>query len=372
MSINKSLEHSKSFFLTTFLIPRRAKDYPIMEEHDWERLLGEDPWIITKQLEKDGLVKRASLAQHIDRKFTLDELKHIANEKGISVAGRKEELILRLVTSDSRKMWELASEENVFECSEKGLEVATQYLNGFSQDNKSLLQSLKITKEQLLIWVKWILAAAAAGVIGNRADDVLLKLSELIEHISLSPDIYEVTPTEPPTPRNNPSAVPDYFQRLVNPYSCIEENGMKFYFIDQVILGRLVNFAKMKEYEEGLVVSVRQADSNMFILFNFFVQLNPLTISNQLVFHTNLDSIPKVPSLMQIKIMVEPIPEVLFERGWKASAIMYSWCCSGVHGNYPLLLAKYFNGLMTEKEKTKFVDELGRIVIPVYSIEPIS
>lgn len=122
MTINNSLEHSKLFFLTTFLIPRRAKDYPIMAENDWELLLGDNPWVITNQLEKDGFVKRSSLAQHIDRKFTLDELKNLASQNGLSGLGRKEEVILRLITSDSSKMWEIASEENIFECSEKGLE----------------------------------------------------------------------------------------------------------------------------------------------------------------------------------------------------------------------------------------------------------
>lgn len=211
---------------------------------------------------------------------------------------------------------------------------------------------------------------AAAGVIGNRADDALLKFSEFLEHISISKDVPKVSPVESLTPHNNSPAFPDFIQKILQPYSYIEENGMQFYFIDQLIAGKVVNFANLEEYE-GLVVSIQQADSNMFILLNFFVQPNPLIISNQLIFHTNLDNIPKTSFKMRVRIMVEPIPRIVIEKGWRTSEIMYSWCCSGVDGTYPLLLAKYFDGLMSENEKIKFVDKLGKIVIPVYSIEPI-
>ena len=211
MSINRSVEHLKAFFLTTFLIPRRAKDLPIMAADEWERLLGNDPLVITKQLEIDGFVKRSSLAQHLDRIFTLEELKHLASQKELSISGRKEEVILRLITDDLEKMWELASDENVFECSEKGLGLATQYIQGISRNKTTLLQKLKITKEQLLIWPKWILAAASAGVLGNRTDDALMELSEYIKQTHLSTN----APAATATPRLYDSMPPAASQQRI-------------------------------------------------------------------------------------------------------------------------------------------------------------
>jgi hypothetical protein len=372
MSINRSVEHLKSFFLTTFLIPRRAKDLPIMAADEWERLLGNDPLVITKQLETDGFVKRSSLAQHIDRKFTLEELKHLASQKELSISGRKEEVILRLVTDDSEKMWELASDENVFECSEKGLGLATQYIQGISRNKTTLLQKLKITKEQLLIWLKWIFAAAAAGVLGNRTDDALMKLSEYIKQTHLSTNVPAATAT-PTLYDNMPPAASQ--QRIEKKYSRIEVNGVQFCFIDLRLVGNAVNFGHLVEYD-GIIISLAIGDTNSrkVNFLNFFAQPTPLKISNQLIFDTPLNSFNNTGNLeglypIRVRIMIDPIPEILLKTGWKTSAQLYWNNNRRAFFTYSLLLTEYFSNSTTKEEKALFFNTLKKLPIPIYSIE---
>lgn len=374
MSVIKSLDPIKSYYLTTFLVPRRALDFPLMSENDWERLLESNPITIMKQFEKDGLVKRSSLALHIDKKFTLKQLKDISRQNKLPISGRKEEIILRLVIANPEKMWELASDENIFECSEEGFKLAANFLQDISQkDKKTLLQEIRMTKEQIIIWIKWILAAAATGVLGNRADEALKKLSEYIGQIYLSNSI-QTTPSTatPSTSENSP--------KVEYQYSYIEVDGVRFTFIEIILAGSLVACYQVTDHE-GYLFIYRRARKNeeTFQFIKLFFLPTQLKVSGQVIFDNSLKNLANKTSNWRVRIVIDPIPEfILLMKGWQELSKVHMLSCRELQKLFSSkdkltcseLIIKYFSNSLTDEEKYFFEDRLKTLIYPVYSIEP--
>ena len=172
---------SHLFFLTTFLQPRLSGDLPIMSATEWEQVLGEHPSEVTRQLEGRGLVIRSNLALHLDHKFSVDELKGLLKTRGLALSGRKDELILRLMETRHPDMWEIVSGLRLLQCSEQGTQIVAQFLGDTSKrDEQTIARDLQVPANKVSEWIKWVVAAAIGGIIGNRADDALLRLTRLL------------------------------------------------------------------------------------------------------------------------------------------------------------------------------------------------
>jgi Sec-independent protein translocase protein TatA len=205
----EEIEHNFSqsshlFFLTTFLKPRTVDDLPIMSSIEWNQLLGEHPSELTKKLEERGLVVRSNLAIHLDYKFNVDELRDLLKAHELPQSGLKEDLIFRLLQNHYKDMREAVAGLRLLQCTEWGAQIVAQYLDDTSkQDEKTIAQKLKIPASKVREWIEWIIVAAVGGIIGNRADDALLRLTRLIVGHSTphTPQTTITTPTITPVPR---------------------------------------------------------------------------------------------------------------------------------------------------------------------------
>jgi formylglycine-generating enzyme required for sulfatase activity len=192
-------------FLTTFLVPREEDDLPKLSLAEWELLLGENIKTATQNLEKAGFIVRGGLAYHLEIKFTVEELKKMLRERDLSLTGKKEELILRLINSDYVGMWGAVSDLKLFQCSEKGIKAIEQGIRNTTPD---MFKEHKIKESKLLDIIKWVLSAITAGVIGNATYDVL---KELLQNVTeaLPTEVIAPTPTETASPTPTPTPKPN-------------------------------------------------------------------------------------------------------------------------------------------------------------------
>ena len=94
----------------------------------WTNVLGEDPAITIRGFINQGLLEPTGLAGQLEWQYVVVELKHFLRERGLRVSGRKAELVERLVKADPEGMEKIAGTMVAYRCSEKGREIAEQYL----------------------------------------------------------------------------------------------------------------------------------------------------------------------------------------------------------------------------------------------------
>jgi hypothetical protein len=98
------------------------------ESDAWKVVLGESPKQAIKRFLDEGMLVQANLSAHLDYKFKAAELKDMLNKRGLTVSGRKGDLIQRLIQADPQGMKRAVSGLTVLLCSEQGREIAEQYL----------------------------------------------------------------------------------------------------------------------------------------------------------------------------------------------------------------------------------------------------
>lgn len=126
--------------LSKFLHPRTADDFAELDA--WKTALGENPkQAIRRFLDEDMLV-HADLSTQLDYKFKATELKDMSRRRGLTVSGRKGDLIQRLVQADPEGMKQAVAGLTVLLCSENGREIAEQYLAAEKAKQKKVEQQV--------------------------------------------------------------------------------------------------------------------------------------------------------------------------------------------------------------------------------------
>lgn len=112
--------------LSKFIQPRQRDDFAASDY--WTPVLGEPAMHAIRRFISDGMLAQADLSAQLDYRFKAGELKRLLKERGLSVTGRKLDLIGRLVQADANGMRHIASDVTVLHCSDRGREIAEQFI----------------------------------------------------------------------------------------------------------------------------------------------------------------------------------------------------------------------------------------------------
>jgi len=113
--------------LSKFLNPNSIDEFAKADY--WNNALGENAKQAIKHFLDEGLLLRADLEGQLDYKFKATELKNMLKERGLTVSGRKDELISKLIQADPENMKKSVKEIVIVLCSEQGREIAEQFLS---------------------------------------------------------------------------------------------------------------------------------------------------------------------------------------------------------------------------------------------------
>ena len=105
--------------------PIGIKDWAVSS---WTNVLGEEPASTIRCFINQGLLEPTDLAGRLGWQYVVVELKDFLRERGLRVSGRKVDLVERLVKADLEGMEKIAGTTVAYRCSEKGREIAEQYL----------------------------------------------------------------------------------------------------------------------------------------------------------------------------------------------------------------------------------------------------
>lgn len=94
---------------------------------EWKHALRESPRTAFRRFVDEGFVAPSDLAGKLDYGFKVTELKPLLKEAGLSVSGKKQELIARLIESAPQTATALVKDWKIFQCSEQGLALVAQY-----------------------------------------------------------------------------------------------------------------------------------------------------------------------------------------------------------------------------------------------------
>ena len=125
--------------LSKFLHPKTVDDFAKSDSRieafgdlakldTWKSVLGESPSSAIKRFVDEGMLGQADIGAQLDYKFKATELKAMLKQRGLPVSGRKEDLINRLLQADVENMKRAVAGLKVFLCSERGREMAEQFL----------------------------------------------------------------------------------------------------------------------------------------------------------------------------------------------------------------------------------------------------
>lgn len=112
--------------LTKFLYPQDVNN--LERSEDWKRALGEDPRRAVRRFIEEGLLESVELAELVERRYRVSDLKKMLQQRGLAVTGRKDELISRLIEADPEGTKRSVSGMTFLRCSPKGRQVAEEYL----------------------------------------------------------------------------------------------------------------------------------------------------------------------------------------------------------------------------------------------------
>jgi hypothetical protein len=126
--------------LSKFLTRKEIGD-SALSDGIWSRVLGEGTQTTIKRFVDENLLEYADLDGLVEFKFKATELKEMLKRRSLPVSGRKGDLIARLIQADSETMQKAVHGLTVLKCTEKGRELAEQYL-AKEQENKKNVERL--------------------------------------------------------------------------------------------------------------------------------------------------------------------------------------------------------------------------------------
>ena len=99
----------------------KPRDIKQVLDWDWPRQeLGEKTEDAIKRFLQEGMLVPASIDEGLNKLFQVEHLKRLLGERGLSVSGRKAELIERLISNDRQGMSKLVG-NSIVKCSEAAL-----------------------------------------------------------------------------------------------------------------------------------------------------------------------------------------------------------------------------------------------------------
>ena len=111
--------------LNKFVNARCPDDFALSDE--WKNVLGEPPQQAIKRFIDEGMLVNADLNDLLSYKSRADELKGMLRQRGLSVVGRKDELIRRLVQADPNSMEKIVAGLILLKCTPHGQEISHEY-----------------------------------------------------------------------------------------------------------------------------------------------------------------------------------------------------------------------------------------------------
>lgn len=125
---NKEWKDSSAhvLLLSEFLRGNSPNHYAHAEH--WESVLNENPGKAIQRFLKEGMLVPAELAERMDYKFKVTDLKAMLKERKLRISGRKHELIERLIDNDKNGMIQVTNELEILKCSNRGEQLAKDYL----------------------------------------------------------------------------------------------------------------------------------------------------------------------------------------------------------------------------------------------------
>lgn len=112
-------------FLSKF-IHAQQPDYFAKSDY-WGKVLDEPPEQAIKRFVDEGILMNADLNELLSYKYKVNELKDMLKQRSLSVSGRKDEMIQRMMQIDPNGMKEAATGLTLLKCTQHGREIAEQY-----------------------------------------------------------------------------------------------------------------------------------------------------------------------------------------------------------------------------------------------------
>ncbi len=113
--------------LSKFLYPQNPDDFS--KSDIWESVLGEKPSQSIKRFLDEGLIAVADLENVLSYKYKVSELKDLLKQLGLSVSGRKDDMIKRLITADPVGIKKTIGGLTILQCVQHGKELSEKYLS---------------------------------------------------------------------------------------------------------------------------------------------------------------------------------------------------------------------------------------------------
>jgi len=125
---------ARLLLLSKFLQPQLVSDFAKSDE--WKQMLGQDPAEVIQQLATEAMLTEPNVHDCLAFRFKVSDLKQMLKERSLSVSGRKDELIERLINADPEAMTQEGIGTGLLQCSDVGRGLAEQYVHDQQQKRK--------------------------------------------------------------------------------------------------------------------------------------------------------------------------------------------------------------------------------------------
>lgn len=122
-------------FLSKFLHARTAQESA--KADSWMDVLRETPQQAIKRFVEEGILVIPGLSEYLAYQYKVSELQTMLKQRGLPGSGRKQDLISRLIAADPEGMKKPATGLSVFQCSDRGQEIANQYLASEKEEREA-------------------------------------------------------------------------------------------------------------------------------------------------------------------------------------------------------------------------------------------
>ena len=130
--------------LTKFMKP---SDSSWFAKDAWNSVLGESSAKAIDRFVSDKVIQLGSVAEKMDAKFKVTELKEMLQKRDLPVSGNKPVLIQRLIENDPAFMKKLTNNLKIYYCTAEGKSIAEAYKNLMAQERdtaeKHAMEALK-------------------------------------------------------------------------------------------------------------------------------------------------------------------------------------------------------------------------------------
>lgn len=174
-SWNWRASNAHMLFLQTFLELRPVEPHPALPDgQTWETVLGEPTEAAITRFQVQNALTKATLPEHLDHAFTVNQLKGMLQERNLPTSGRKEELITRLVQADQAGMFSLLPPERLLRCTPYGRQLIEEWYGDPATPSRLKDKAIVTIAVSVLAWL--VKEAILPEIIGSAAYDLLTQV----------------------------------------------------------------------------------------------------------------------------------------------------------------------------------------------------